>query len=169
MLTVLCLPNVVEGLLMGTEIERKFLVKDDTWREGAQGVRCRQGYMAGGPPVAVRVRIMGGVATLNIKKATVDITRDEFEYTIPLEDAEALLAGLCKGYPIEKTRYKVSFEGMLWEIDVFEGANEGLVVAEVELDDVDQYFDKPPWAGEEVSHDPRYLNTQLSRWPFAEW
>ena len=154
---------------MGTEIERKFLVIDDSWRKNAEpGLPARQGYLCVGPPVAVRVRIMGGRATINVKAATLDITRKDFEYSIPLEDAEEVLA-LCAGRCVEKTRYRVPFGDLTWEVDVFEGPNEGLIVAEIELDDADQYFDKPPWAGEEVSHDPRYLNTHLSCRPFAAW
>jgi adenylate cyclase len=154
---------------MGTEIERKFLVCNDTWRDGEDGKSLRQGYLCLGPPVAVRVRVGGGEAILNVKKATVALTRNEFEYAIPLGDGEALLAGLCTGFVIEKTRYKVNYAGNGWEVDVFHGANEGLIVAELELDSEDQPFEKPPWAGEEVSHDPRYLNTHLSQRPYSSW
>jgi CYTH domain-containing protein len=154
---------------MGKEIERKFLVKDESWGEGTTGVPYRQGYLAVGPPVAVRVRIAGDTGYLNIKRATLDITRDEFKYPIPLEDAEAMLSGLCEGFLIEKSRHEVTFAGMLWEIDVFRGANEGLVIAEIELSDPDQHFERPPWLGKEVSGDPRYLNTSLSRNPYSRW
>jgi CYTH domain-containing protein len=154
---------------MGKEIERKFLVKDLSWKEGATGTHYRQGYLTVGPPVAVRVRIAGDNAYLNIKKSTLDIAREEFEFPIPLEDAQAILTGLCQGFPIEKTRYKIPVAGMLWEIDVFEGANEGLVIAEIELDDPNQHIDRPPWLGHEVSNDPRYLNTSLSRNPYGQW
>ncbi len=154
---------------MGTEIERKFLVIDDSWRTGVRGVSCRQGYLCVGPPVAVRVRIMNGRGTLNIKKATLDITRDEFEYPIPIEDAEKLLADLCEGYAIEKTRHKTVFAGATWEIDEFHGENRGLVVAEIELSAPDQPFERPPWLGDEVSGDPRYLNSSLSRRPYSQW
>ncbi len=154
---------------MGKEIERKFLVIGERWKEGATAIRYRQGYLAVGPPVAVRIRIAGVEAFLTIKKSTLDITRDEFEYPIPIEDAEAMLNGLLQGKPIEKIRYKVTYGGMLWEIDVFEGANEGLVVAEIELSHPDQDFERPPWLGEEVSGDPRYLNTSLSRNPYSQW
>lgn len=151
------------------EVERKFLVKDDAWRAGAQGLSIRQGYLCVGPPVAVRVRIVGNKAQLNIKKATLAVTRDEFEYSIPLEHGETLLRSLCEGHIIEKTRYKVPFGGLTWEVDEFHGANDGLVVAELELHDERQPFAKPPWLGEEVSHDPRYLNTSLSRNPYSQW
>ena len=154
---------------MGKEIERKFLVKDESWREGTTGVPYRQGYLAVGPPVAVRVRIAGGKAYLNIKKSTLDTSRDEFEYPIPIEDAQTILSHLCKGFPIEKTRYKIAFADMLWDIDVFEGANHGLIVAEIELADPDQHFERPPWLGQEVSADPRYLNSSLSLNPYSHW
>jgi len=154
---------------MGVEIERKFLVRDDTWREGARGKAIRQGYLALGPPVAVRVRISGAAAILNIKKAVLDIEREEFEYAIPLDDAHTLLDGLCSGAVIEKTRFEITHAGVLWEVDEFHGANAGLIVAEVELASIDQHVVRPPWAGEEVSDDPRYLNTSLAQRPFREW
>lgn len=154
---------------MGIEIERKFLVQDDAWREIGTCVCCKQGYLAVGPPVAVRVRIMGDQATLNIKKSTLDIVRSEFEYPIPIEDAEALLESHCEGFSIDKTRHKVPFGGAIWEIDEFHGHNKGLIVAEIELERADQDFARPPWLGQEVSHDPRYLNSSLSRLPFTQW
>ena len=154
---------------MGIEIERKFLVSGQAWRDGACAVYCKQAYLCVGPPVAIRVRIMGDRATLNIKKAVLDITRDEFEYAIPMDDAEVMMRHLCAGHPVEKTRYKTTFDGMTWEIDEFHGANSGLIVAEIELDSPEQHFNRPPWLGEEVSADARYLNSSLSRHPFCEW
>lgn len=155
---------------MATEIERKFLVRDDSWRVDADaGLDAVQGYLCVGPPVSVRVRVMGGKAMLNIKKSTLDIARDEFEYPIPVEDAEAILSGLCDGMPIAKTRHKLRYRGFVWEIDVFSGENSGLVVAEIELPHTNTEFDLPPWLGEEVSGDPRYLNSSLSRRPFKQW
>lgn len=154
---------------MGVEIERKFLVINDDWRAGASSRHCVQAYLAFGPPVSVRIRIMGDKATLNIKTALVGITRGEFEYGIPLDDAKALLAGSCVGAPIDKTRYLVHHAGAQWEVDEFHGANAGLIIAEIELERDDQPFDRPSWLGEEVSHDPRYLNTHLSRHPYTEW
>ena len=154
---------------MGTEIERKFLVIGDGWRAAIESATpIRQGYLAVGPPTAVRVRIRGDQANLNVKKSTLDITRAEFEYPIPLEDACQLL-DLCEGFIVEKTRHHVTYGGLLWEIDVFEGENQGLIVAEVELESADQPFQKPPWAGKEVSGDPRYLNSHLSRNPYSQW
>ena len=154
---------------MGVEIERKFLVKDGSWQPAMRSVRLRQAYISTGPPASVRVRIAGDVAILNIKRQTGSITRDEFEYSIPVADAEAIMQGLCVGRPVEKTRHYVVFEGLTWEIDVFEGANAGLVVAEVELEREDQDCPLPPWVGEEVSTDPRYLNANLALDPYTEW
>jgi len=156
---------------MGVEIERKFLLKDDGWYTGVDGSSCRQGYLMACPPVSVRVRIMDGKAMLNIKAAEPQtaIVRSEFEYPIPLEDAETMLQNLCSGYLIEKTRYRVPFDEMTWEIDRFEGVNEGLVVAEIELEHENQTFSIPPWLGREVSDDPRYLNSSLSRHPYTLW
>ena len=155
---------------MGVEIERKFLVAYEGWRSAASsGERYRQGYVAVGPPAAVRVRIMGDRAVLNLKKATTDITRDEFEYAISLEDAESILERLCSGHVIEKTRYKVPHAGLTWEVDVFEGRNAGLVVAELELESETQAVERPPWLGEEVSGDIRYFNSSLSVTPYTEW
>jgi adenylate cyclase len=112
---------------------------------------------------------MEGVATLNIKTATTAISRSEFEYEIPVADAEALLADSCAGHPIEKTRYEIEYSGLTWEVDEFHGANIGLVVAEVELESESQPVTLPPWVGREVSGDPRYLNTNLSQRPYSTW
>ena len=154
---------------MALEIERKYLVKPGAWQLPERFKRCKQGYLAVGPPVAVRVRIMDGIATLNVKMSTLDISRMEFEYEIPMEDAEELLEATCLGGIVEKTRYYSEYAGRLWEIDVFEGANDGLIVAEVELDRPDREFEKPAWVGKEVSGDPRYLNSSLSLHPYCAW
>lgn len=154
---------------MGIEVERKFLVTDVGHLSAASAKRCVQGYLSFGPPVAVRVRIMDGVATLNVKTAATAITRHEFEYEIPARDAEALFATSCAGARIEKTRHCVEYVGKTWEIDVFEGDNAGLVVAEIELASEDEAFDRPPWLGKEVSGDPRYLNTSLCQHPYSQW
>ena len=150
---------------MGVEIERKFLVRDDSWRPAATGVIMRQGYLAVGPPASVRVRITGEKADLNIKKSTLAIARAEYEYSIPLSDAEELLAGLCEDHIIEKIRFRIEHAGMTWEVDEFLGANAGLVVAEIELEHEHQTFERPPWLAEEVSGDARYFNSSLSRAP----
>ena len=155
---------------MGTEIERKFLVKDRSWRVAAVGVPMRQGYLNTADRMAIRVRCAGDSAYLNIKASEGDlVTRHEYEYSIPVADAEEILDRLCAGTLIEKTRYRIPYEGFEWEVDVFQGENAGLVIAEIELESADQAFTIPPWVGDEVSQDPRYLNAYLSRYPFTRW
>lgn len=154
---------------MAKEIERKFLVSRTGWSPSCSGKFCRQGYLCFGPPAAVRVRIVGNEATLNIKSATTAITRSEFEYPIPIGDAAEMLDRFCQGHIIEKTRYEVGHEGLTWEIDVFSGANDGLIVAEVELGREDQAITLPPWVEREVSGDPRFLNTSLALHPYSNW
>jgi len=157
-------------LPMPTEVERKFLVRDASWRAGAvRAERYRQGYLANTPRASVRVRVAAERAWLNVKSATLDVTRDEYEYRVPLADARQMLEGLCEGAVVEKTRYFVPHGEHTWEVDVFEGDNAGLVVAEVELRDRDEVFDYPPWVGEEVSDDPRYYNVCLARHPYKAW
>ena len=152
---------------MAMEIERKFLVTADDWRS-ADGVLYRQGYLNRDKSRTVRVRIAGDEAFLTIKGKTSGISRSEFEYAIPVSEAQDLLA-LCDGALVEKIRRKIPFAGLIWEVDEFLGANAGLVVVEVELASVDQVFDKPAWVGEEVSDDPRYFNASLSTYPFNAW
>jgi len=155
---------------MATEIERKFLVSDESWRRDArEAIVMRQGYMSGGERASIRVRVQGEQAFLNIKSATLGVWRREYDYPIPLGDAEEILADLCERPLIEKTRYLVEHAGHTWEVDVFEGDNAGLVVAEIELDSEDQIFERPAWVGEEVSHDPRYYNVCLVKHPFKAW
>jgi adenylate cyclase len=112
---------------------------------------------------------MGDGAKLCVKGGGGGIERDEYEYEIPVGDAEEMLANLCVGDIVRKTRHYIEYKGLLWEVDEFHGANEGLVVAEVELESVDQEIPLPSWVGEEVSHDRRYKNAALSRDPFREW
>lgn len=155
---------------MSLEIEKKFLVLNDRWQADAgPGVRYRQGYLSESGPGSVRVRIGGQHAYLNIKSATLAQQRLEYEYEIPLRDAEEMLAEVCVQPLVEKTRYEVEHAGHTWEVDVFEGANAGLVVAEIELDDVDEAFARPDWVGEEVSDDPRYYNVCLVKHPYKSW
>jgi len=155
---------------MGTEIERKYLLKNDDWRMFASvGTHMRQGYLSGNGLISIRVRVAGNEATLNIKGATLGVCRTEFEYPIPVQDGEELLDRYCPRPLIEKTRYFVEHAGRLWEIDVFEGDNEGLTVAEIELESPEEHFSLPEWIGEEVSHDPRYYNVCLQQHPFKEW
>lgn len=144
---------------MPTEIERKFLVQGDAWRTD-HGVRIRQGYLNRDKERTVRVRIAGSKAFLTVKGVNTGASRKEFEYGIPVVDAEQLLL-ICEGPIIEKIRHTVADGGMVWEIDEFHGANEGLIVAEVELEQEYQCFKRPVWLGEEVTHDPRYFNSNL--------
>lgn len=122
-----------------------------------------------GPPTAIRVRVMDGEAHLNIKRRTTEIARVEYEYPIPLADAEEILDRLCIGTVIEKKRHYVDFEGFVWEIDEYEGANQGLITAEVEMEREDQEVPIPPWVGEEVSSETRYLNASLAMHPYRDW
>lgn len=155
---------------MATEIERKFLVRNDDWRTHVpSGIFYRQGYMASTATCSMRVRCGGGQGFINLKSATLGITRKEYDYPIPEQDANEMLDLFCEGPLIEKTRYLVEHVGHVWEVDVFTGDNEGLVVAEIELDAADESFVLPDWAGEEVSHDPRYYNVCLVKNPFKNW
>ena len=155
---------------MGLEIERKFLVRGDAWREQAgAGERLRQGYLFTDSRCSVRVRTAGDRAWLNVKGSTVGTTRPEFEYEVPVADAEAMLDGLCEPGRIDKTRYLVPAGDHTFEVDVFHGDNEGLVVAEVELGRADERFERPAWLGDEVTEDTRYYNACLARHPWREW
>lgn len=154
---------------MGVEIERKFLVAGDGWRLGAEGLAYRQGYLTTDPDRTVRVRLAGDRGYLTVKGRPQGLVRAEFEYPIPPDDAHALLDRLCLKPLIEKTRYRVAHGGRVWEVDEFHGENEGLVVAEVELDDATAAVDLPGWVGREVSSDPRYSNASLVARPFTRW
>ncbi|MBL9017742.1 MAG: CYTH domain-containing protein [Myxococcales bacterium] len=153
---------------MSTEIERKFLVDTTRWTPRDAGTVFRQGYLSSHRERTVRVRLEGERAKLTIKGPTRGVTRLEVEYDIPPEDAERLLE-LCEQPLIEKTRYVEDHGGLRWEIDVFQGANAGLVVAEVELASEDQPVIKPAWATDEVSDDPRYYNANLIHHPYSAW
>lgn len=154
---------------MAREIERKFLVAGDQWRSAAHGVRVRQGYLATGPPATVRVRIAGERAYLTVKGPAQGASRDEYEYPIPVADAEEILERLCVEGRVEKTRTEVRHAGRLWEVDEFGGENAPLVLAEVELERPDEPVELPPWAGAEVTEDPRYANAALARHPYSRW
>lgn len=154
---------------MGTEIERKFLVTDSSWKKDVRPIRCRQGYICLGIEKTVRVRVMGDEAYLTIKGGSSGIIRNEYEYLIPVADAEEMFEHLCEKPLIEKKRYIVMHEKMIWEIDEFFGENSGLVVAEVELQHEEQSISIPEWAGREVTGDPRYFNAALVRNPYANW
>jgi adenylate cyclase len=154
---------------MGREIERKFLLGSDEWRPlVARSAEMSQGYIAGNERASVRVRIAGDAAWLNVKSGGLVASRLEFEYAIPLEDARELLV-VSAGPLIEKTRHYVPFAGFEWEIDEFHGANEGLVVAEIELDDEQQRFPQPEWIGVEVTALKRYYNVALVDHPYGVW
>lgn len=155
---------------MGVEIERKFLVRSDEWRRRAgKPVFCRQGYLALGTQLSVRVRVMGGKAWIGIKRRESLLRRSEHEFSISRSAAEELLTTLCVQPLIEKERFTFRCEGRPWIIDVFHGENEGLVVAEVELASEGDLVQLPSWAGREVTRDPRYLNVRLVARPFRRW
>ena len=155
---------------MGTEIERKFLVVSSAWRDDADaGTLIRQGYLSTDPDRTVRVRLRGDRGTVTIKGRSVGARRAEFEWEIPAADATALLDTLALRPMIEKRRHLLRRGGHTWEIDVFSGANDGLVVAEVELDHEDDAVERPDWLGDEVTTDWRYSNASLVRAPFATW
>jgi adenylate cyclase len=153
---------------MGKEIERKFLVDKRLWCNEGRPKRLVQGYILSDELATVRVRIAEDKAYLTIKSNTNRFSRDEFEYEIPLEDAQNMLK-LCKDFPVAKTRWTLDFEGKTWEVDVFEGENEGLVMAEIELQFETETFELPPWIASEVSHDARFFNSYLSKNPFKSW
>ncbi len=161
---------------MGVEIERKFTVLDDGWRgHSTKSVRIAQGYLNdmaaiknGTQNASVRIRIAGAQAFVNMKSRELGHTRQEFEYAIPVADAEALLK-LCVGGLIDKTRHYVTHAGFLWEVDVFEGPNVGLTVAEIELPSADTPFEAPDWVGWEVTDALRYYNLALAERPYSQW
>jgi CYTH domain-containing protein len=153
---------------MGTEIERKFLVREGPWRE-ASAETYRQGYLSTVKERTVRVRTINDKGYLTVKGISVGASRLEFEYEIPFEDADELLDSLCEKPLIEKNRYKLDHGGLTWEVDVFFGENEGLIVAEVELQSENQVFERPEWVAEEVTTDPRYYNANLIKNPYSNW
>jgi len=154
---------------LGKEIEKKFLIKNDEWREGAKGTRYRQGYLSTVKERTVRVRTIDDRGFLTIKGVNVGAVRAEYEYEIPAKDADEMLTGLCEKPLIEKNRYKISYKNLVWEIDEFFGDNNGLIVAEVELTDEAQSIDLPSWVGEEVTGDPKYFNSSLIKNPYSKW
>lgn len=154
---------------MGVEIERKFLVKGDSWRQLATGSFYCQGYLSLTRERVVRVRTAGDRGFLTVKGVTKGISRLEYEYEIPLQDAKDMLDHLCERPLIEKHRYRVEFEGLVWEIDEFMGDNQGLILAEVELAEEDQIISLPEWIGKEVSRDPKYHNAGLVKHPYQKF
>jgi CYTH domain-containing protein len=155
--------------MTGTEIERKFLVSSHGWRRGVQGAFCRQGYIVACDDHVVRVRVLGEKAYLTIKGRKTGLSCPEYEYPLPLADAQDMLERICLRPFIEKNRYTLDFNGVVWEIDEFVGENKGLVVAEVELEQEHQVIELPAWVGREVSYDPKYWNINLMKYPYSRW
>lgn len=150
------------------EIERKFLVTSEEWRDLGEGTDYSQGYLASGG-ATVRVRVSHDAGFLTVKGPRSGISRLEFEYEIPIAEARKMIAELAGDQIVYKTRYRIRLGDVVWEVDEFHGLNAGLVVAEVELESEDQKLELPDWVGEEVTHNPRYGNASLSRHPFCEW
>lgn len=154
---------------MAKEIERKFVIVNDAWKSDViNAFKIRQGYLNTDHERTVRVRIKNDKGYLTVKGKSEGITRLEFEYEIPFDEAAALMK-LCEKNCIEKTRYEVFINNTIWEVDIFEGVNSGLEVAEVELNSHDQEFDLPNWIGEEVSMDAKYYNSNLIDTPYSKW
>lgn len=154
---------------MGKEIEKKFLTTNEDWRGLAKGLHYCQGYLSTQKSKTVRVRTIGEKGFLTVKGRTIGETRLEFEYEIPVEDARELLRELCHKPLIEKTRYKILFDGFTWEVDEFAGENQGLIFAEIELKYEGEKFSKPQWIGKEVTGDSRYYNANLVNTPYRGW
>lgn len=154
---------------MGVEIERKFLVSSDAWRTLGEPTLLRQGYLCADPERTVRVRIEGDAGVLTIKSKNEGASRGEWEYPIPLADAEELLDRLCERPLVEKNRRRIAYQGFTWEVDEFLGENAGLVVAEIELPSEDAAFELPDWIGQEVTGERRYYNSSLIKLPFSKW
>jgi len=154
---------------MAVEIERKFLVDTIPHDEISRSKMVKQGYIVNDERQVVRVRSIDDDHFLTIKGNTIGLSRLEFEYGIPKEDAKDMFEHLCGNSTIEKTRHYVEHEGHVWEIDEFHGKNQGLIVAEIELESEDESFQLPDWAGNEVSHDPRYYNMNLTTDPYENW
>lgn len=155
---------------MAIEIERKFLLRDDSWRSAAQTSQVfRQGYLNNETRCSIRVRTTNDQAWVNIKSVTIGAQRQEFEYEIPVSDGNTMLSTLALRPIIEKRRHFIELGHHLWEIDEFFGDNSGLIVAEIELQSPDESFERPGWLGKEVTEDVRYYNTSLCRHPYKDW
>jgi adenylate cyclase len=155
---------------MGIEIERKFLLLNNDWQNDVSNkVKIVQGYLANTELSSIRIRLQGEIANLNIKSMQLGVCRSEFEYPVPVIEAENMLNKLCLRPLIDKTRYYIKHAAHIWEIDVFEAENFGLVVAEIELSTINEKFEHPPWLGKEVSDDERYYNVSLIKHPFKNW
>ncbi|QIY79403.1 Uncharacterized protein conserved in bacteria [Chromobacterium violaceum] len=153
---------------MALEIERRFVVSGDGWRGLAPAVQYRQGYLSVEKERTVRVRVVGQQAWLTLKSNISNVSRHEFEYPIPLADAQTIMGAMCP-MVVDKLRHRIEHGGFVWEVDEFFGNNAGLVLAEIELPDEDTPFAKPDWVGEEVTEDGRYTNAYLSKHPYRSW
>jgi len=155
---------------MPTEIEKKFLLKNDNWRDQVKSSRnIRQGYLGSMAKASVRIRLDGDNANINIKSADLAMVRQEYEYPVPVDQALEMLETLCESPQVDKIRHLVDYAGHTWEIDEFFGDNAGLVVAEIELNSEDEDFEIPEWLGEEVTDDGRYYNVNLVQNPYKNW
>lgn len=154
---------------MGIEIERKFLMANDDWKNLGEGVLYHQAYLSKDAERTIRVRIVGEQAYLTVKGKSIGISRLEYEYEIPVFDAEEMIEKLCLKPSIKKYRYRIEYEGFIWEVDEFLGENKGLVFAEIELKFEGQNLKIPNWIGKEVTGDPKYFNSNLISNPFKNW
>lgn len=154
---------------MAKEIERKFLVLNDDYKKQSEGILYKQGFLSIHKERVVRIRLIGDKGFLTVKGITKNISRCEFEYEIPFKEAEYMLNELCENPIIVKFRFKIAMENFVWEVDEFQEENEGLVVAEIELEEENQEYPIPSWLGKEVSGDPKYYNANLVRFPFSKW
>lgn len=154
---------------MGKEIERKFLVQNTNFKELANPVRLYQGFLNTDKERVVRIRVVGEKGLVTIKGITLNVSRAEYEYEIPKQDALEMLNNLCVQPIIEKDRYTIPFDDLIWEVDVFKNENEGLVIAEIELEFEDQHFEKPNWIGKEVTFHTKYYNSSLVKFPYKSW
>ena len=154
---------------MKTEIERKFIVTNNLYKKLGRYEHCLQGYIPSDTEPLIRIRIIGNKSYLTMKSDVNGITRLEYEYEIPNKDAKDLLELFCKKTTIEKNRYIIHYKSTLWEVDEFLGDNQGLVVAEVELESEQQSYDKPSWIGSEISTDKKYYNYNLAQCPYQTW
>ena len=153
---------------MPLEIERKFLVSNNSYRHNSKSSEIKQTYLSISENIAIRVRINGLQASLNIKAKISERVKKEYEYSIPIDEARSLI-NMGNFDIINKTRYLVQYKGHTWEIDEFHDNNKGLIVAEIELDDENEKFEMPPWISEEVTADHRYLNSNLAISPYTKW
>ena len=156
--------------MVALEIERRFLIRNEEWRRGADiGREISEGYLACSSSSSVRIRCSADQASITVKGTATGIIRQEFEYPVPVADAEQMIDRLCAGGVVRKCRYRLHFDVDLWEIDVYQGSNQGLVLAEIELRSASQEFVRPEWLGDEVSTDPRYFSVRLATTPWLRW